>query len=311
MKITINDTKLKLIPMGVINITPDSFSDGGAWLDSHKLNEHLWSWNDHQAIWDIGAESTSPHSQKLTSDEELKRWEDYFFPVIESMLEADLNSKLASQEISIDSYHASTVKHILERFQMLGLNSTIYWNDVSGKFDSHVVDLLGRYSSLKYVFCYNLAPTREQSQDHALHHLPSDLSEREYFLHLVKYFHSAIIQASKINALGRLILDPTFGFSKSRAFNFKLWRILPLVVKELGHSDWLIGVSRKSFLRPQNKSIHEPGVREQAEWSEAWLLGDLIGRLMMDSEMKRIYIRNHRSDFLSTLLSFHQEKIQS
>lgn len=307
-----NPTYFSLYPMGVINITPDSFSDGGQWLDPQKLKQNLEEWSSlgSNVLWDVGAESTAPHAKKLQAQDEITRWDQFFFPTYESLIKE--RPQYLGQSLSVDSYHVDTMKHILKRLQSLKFQGRLIWNDISGKFDQQVSDLLQQHADLFYVYCYNLAPTREESQDHGknLYGENHSLTDREYFLHMVDYFHGAIIQASKIGALDRLILDPTFGFSKSREQNFLLWRLLPSIMQELAHPYWLIGVSRKSFLRPAGSSIHDPGIRESAEWSEAWMLGNLVGQLQFVSELKQVIVRGHSRPFLSTLLNFYRENFR-
>jgi dihydropteroate synthase len=294
--------------MGVINITPDSFSDGGLYLDHPTLSTHLLSCLAAEAIFDIGAESTAPGAAKVTADEEWQRWETSFFPVWEKLVGA--HALLLKQVVSIDSYHVPTVSKVISKLRKLGHTGGILWNDISGKFDEEVSAMLEEHAFLKYVFCYNQAPTREAAQDHLGHLYGQEAKEREYFLHMVNYFHHAIIKASKIKAVDRLILDPTFGFSKTRAQNFRLWKMLPEIVEEVAHPHWLVGVSRKSFLRPAGKRITEPGVREQSEWCEALLLGDLLGQFQHQGVVKSLIIRHHRLDFLKTIMDFQQEKFK-
>ena len=300
---------LSLIAMGVINITPDSFSDGGMWLDRDKLSQHLLDCWQAKVLLDVGAESTAPGAPKLSGDVEWDRWEKYFFPAYEGLLKK--HQAMSDHSVSIDSYHSSTVSKVIKRLVEIGMNGTIIWNDISGKFDDHVCECLSNYPQLKYIYCYNRAPSRNESQDHLKYVHASEMTEREYFLHMVNYFHSAIIQASKIKAVDRLILDPTFGFSKTREQNFRLWKMLPKIAHEIGHPDWLIGVSRKSFLRPSGQKITEPGAQEKSEWSESFLLGDLIANFLELSVIKNLMIRNHRLDLLNSLIDFHLEKMKA
>ena len=114
--------------MGILNITPDSFSDGGIWHDdgalSHQLDEFLLH---NVQIVDVGAESTRPRAEEITTDEEWGRLE----PVLD-MVHEKVGDRYLKPWLSLDSRHASTVARAVER----GIDVI---NDVTGLTDLDMI----------------------------------------------------------------------------------------------------------------------------------------------------------------------------
>ena len=122
-----------IIPLwiGILNITPDSFSDGGAWSDEGKLARQVEDWIAyHVPILDIGAESTRPGAQTLTPTMEWER----LHPVLE-MLGTRLIDERTRPLISLDSRHVATLEKGLER-------GVAIINDVTGLTDPNMIDLV-------------------------------------------------------------------------------------------------------------------------------------------------------------------------
>ena len=125
--------QVKPVPlwMAIINITPDSFSDGGVWSDQNKLQDYLHLLIDHDVpILDLGAESTRPNADVVSADEEWARLE----PVLQTIHEK-IKGKWTKPLISVDSRNPKT----LERCLKIGMDIV---NDVSGLTDPGIVDLV-------------------------------------------------------------------------------------------------------------------------------------------------------------------------
>jgi dihydropteroate synthase len=214
--------------MGVVNITPDSFSDGGEFLEPERAIEHaLDLLSDGADILDVGGESTRPGKHERVSAEEEK---ERVLPVIEGIL------REAPQAIlSIDTYKAETAH--------AGLAAGVeVVNDVSGfTWDARMASLLAAHSC----GCV-LMHTRGRPEDWLTQpFLPLDevvpLVSRE----LQQLSNRAM--ASGIDR-ERIVIDPGFGFGKRLDENFPLLAHLG----ELHHLGFplLSGTSRKSFVAP-------------------------------------------------------------
>lgn len=210
--------------MGVINITPDSFSDGGKITSSQVFKERVLTLQKLGAsIIDIGAHSTAPSAPKVAQDEEIKRWSVFLLPHLKNW-----NKDLV---ISIDTYRPEIFKWLYCE------NPQLQWifNDVSGHLE---MDILESCPNAQVVLGHNLCPGRESAGLH-LNYLPSG----DLLNHMEKFFKSK-------NLTSRVILDPLFGFSKNLEQNLYLLQRLPELVKRFPpNQEFLIGISKKSFLR--------------------------------------------------------------
>ncbi|MES2525519.1 MAG: dihydropteroate synthase [Bdellovibrionota bacterium] len=234
-----------------MNITPNSFSDGGEY-DLSRLSESA-------DAWDIGAESTAPMNAPITADEEWARLEKHLPELIKVPL------------LSLDTYHPETI------FRMSSLRKNLIWNDVSGKFDTHVENFLSLDSSFQYVLCHNHAPTRELSGRHMDYVLGTTLDTlTDFFL---KYKHP------------RVIFDPCLGFSKTYEENWKILENMAELQKRVRHPRWLIGFSRKSFLRKKFSLTLEN--REELDVKHVQVLSEVLADLHGE-----VWIRTHRPDLL-------------
>lgn len=218
---------LNLKAMGVINLTPNSFSDGKEISSLAKLQQKLSDFKE-TPILDFGAESTAPMNEAISADEELARFE----PYLDLILSLD-------KIISIDTYHPETISFFQNEWLKRKKKNALVWNDISGKLDEEVEKFLAQGPEFSYVFCHNLAPTRELSASHMDYGI--NLSADAYLDHLITYFKPATRE--------KMILDPCLGFSKTYEQNWFILDHFPLIQKHLRHSQWLIGFSRKSFLR--------------------------------------------------------------
>lgn len=220
--------------MGVANVTPNSFSDGSKYNNSLLLKEHILSLIDNGAtIIDIGAESTAPFNSAITSDMERERFAETIIPVIQEIL-PELKEK--SIKISIDSYRYETVMYF---YNIFAGEISIIWNDVSGKIDESVLKFLQETKMTEYIYCHNLAPKRDLTSEHMSYLHSGDITS--HFQDWIREFLNLNIDLEKI------YLDPCFGFSKTYEQNFILMDSLIDDFKL--YERWVIGISKKSFLR--------------------------------------------------------------
>ena len=211
----------KLKRMGVINLTPNSFSDGGELSSLLALQNRIQSYGPIHAL-DVGAESTAPKNASISWEEEWARIEPYLGYL-----------KSLDVLISIDTYHPETIFKVAPHFKEL------IWNDVSGKFDHHVDKFLKMNPRHQYVLCHNLAPSRESAGTH-IDYISS--AKNTFFLEeLVSFF--------KPNRYPQVIFDPCLGFSKTYEQNWFILDHFETLQRICGHSRWMIGISRKTFLR--------------------------------------------------------------
>lgn len=211
--------------MGIINTTPDSFSDGGALVDVHAAIEHGMRLMDEGAtILDVGGESTRPGATPTTAEEEQRR----VLPVIKG-LAAEVEKR--GVKISVDTRNASTMKAALQA------GASII-NDISAL--THDPRSLGvAASSHAELILMHMLGT-PQTMQHAPHY---DDAVGEVYAYLEQRI-AACEQAGITKA--RLIADIGLGFGKTPAHNLALLQHLPRF-RHLGVR-LLVGASRKSFI---------------------------------------------------------------
>ncbi len=209
--------------VGILNITPDSFSDGNLYLKPEEAVHHAQQMvNDGARVIDIGAESTRPGATPLRPDEEWRRLK----PVLEALQKYGL-----SAQISVDTRHAGTAAKALE----LG---AAWINDVSGLSTPAMLDAV-KHSTCKLVLMHNLGVPA--SKDFLL---PDDV---DVIATLIAWFNEKIKYCEDAGiARSRLILDPGIGFGKTAEQSLQLIKRVS-ELKALG-LPLLYGHSRKSFL---------------------------------------------------------------
>ncbi|HEX4663753.1 MAG TPA: dihydropteroate synthase, partial [Terriglobales bacterium] len=211
--------------MGIVNVTPDSFSDGGEFLDPHSAVNHALSMRDEGAdILDIGGESTRPGKRdRVTAEEEKRR----VLPVIEGILREAPDAIL-----SIDTYKAETAEAALAA----GVEVV---NDVSGfTWDKQMLPLLAAKQC-----CCVLMHTRGRPEEWKS--LPP-LSPEQVLPLVLSDLRRLCDRATFAGvARERIVLDPGFGFGKRMGENFPLIAHLA-ELHQLGFP-LLSGTSRKSF----------------------------------------------------------------
>jgi dihydropteroate synthase len=234
------------IVMGVVNVTPDSFSDGGRYVERQAAIDHGRRLIAEGAqILDIGAESTRPGAQPVTAIEELQR----LAPVLEGLLDAGV-------PISIDTSKPEVMRTVLAQ----GADMI---NDVCAFRAEGALQSVAPGSAALCVMHMQGEPrTMQRSPQYAdvAGEVGSFLAER-----------AAAAEAAGI-ARSRIVIDPGFGFGKTLAHNLELLRRLEEIVAR----GWpvMIGVSRKTMLG----TITGQGVGERVHASvAAALLGALRG----------------------------------
>lgn len=207
--------------MGILNATPDSFSDGGLYLNSEDAAAHAINMlNDGADIIDIGGESTRPGAKTVPTDEELNR----VLPVIEKIIK-DRPDTI----ISIDT----TKSKVAEEALKLGAKLI---NDISGgTFDPEMLITAKKYDAAYVIMHIRGTPENMQNK----------IDYKDIVKEIYDYLY-ARIEAAKAAKVSKLFIDPGIGFGKSVDDNFYLLRRLEDFIS-LGYPI-LIGLSRKSFI---------------------------------------------------------------
>ncbi len=204
--------------IGILNITPDSFSDGGLYFNPDKaIKQAQKLFNDGANIVDIGGESTRPGAKMLKPEEEWAR----IALVVEKLC------KKFTGKISIDTRNFSTA----EKFCQAG--GTIL-NDVSGFQDPRMINVAVKYQTLCLV---NHFPGKTVEEVHT-RHLRSPKRIARDLIHKKK----EMLKAGILN--NNIVLDPGIGFGKTMKCNWELLKFGQV----LPHEKILIGHSRKRFL---------------------------------------------------------------
>ena len=216
-----SDKKQSLI-MGILNVTPDSFSDGGQYLDKNAAVEHALAMVENGAnIIDIGGESTRPFSDPVSLDEEISR----VIPVIKSIREK------SDVCISIDTTKSMVASEALK------VGASII-NDVSAmEVDPFMADIAVKFDCP--IIIMHMKGTPKNMQDNPTYEsLISDI--KNYLIKRIDYAVSKGVHLKKI------IIDPGIGFGKTVENNFEIINNLNHFVKL--NFPVLLGASRKSFI---------------------------------------------------------------
>ncbi|HUA44333.1 MAG TPA: dihydropteroate synthase [Solirubrobacteraceae bacterium] len=209
--------------MGVVNVTPDSFSDGGRYLDAGAAIEHGLALEAEGAtILDVGGESTRPGAAPVSEAKELQR----VIPVIEGLIERGSGAR-----ISIDTYKSGVAARALAAGATLVNDVTALRGDPEM---AGVVAAAGADCCLMHMLGDPRTMQRDPHYDDVVNDIKAFLAERMAFA------------ARAGIARERILLDPGIGFGKTVAHNLELLRRLDEFL-DLGRPV-LIGTSRKSFL---------------------------------------------------------------
>jgi dihydropteroate synthase len=209
--------------MGIVNVTPDSFSDGGLYLDPSTAIDHgLELETEGATMLDVGGESTRPGAEPVSADDELRR----VVPVVEGLVAAGARS-----QISIDTSKASVAQAALDA------GATLV-NDVSALRGDGAMAAVVASSGADCCLMHMLGEPRTMQDDPRYGDV---VSEVKAFLEGRMAFAVAAGIAEE-----RILLDPGIGFGKTREHNLQLMRRLGELAA-LGRP-LVVGFSRKSFL---------------------------------------------------------------
>jgi len=216
------DFSKKTYIMGILNVTPDSFFDGGKYINFKKAVERgLQIAEEGADLIDIGGESTRPGAEPVSVDEELKR----VIPVIESL------SKKINIPISIDTYKAKVAE------EAINAGATII-NDISGlRFDPQMPYIAAKYDTPVVIMHIKGTP-KNMHVNPVYDALIPEITE---------YLRNSIVIAKNAGVKeNNIIIDPGIGFGKKPEHNLLIIKNL----KEFANlgKPILIGVSRKSFI---------------------------------------------------------------
>lgn len=212
--------------MGILNLTPDSFSADGVTDNAAALARFEALVNDGATIVDIGAESTRPGATALSDAEEWARLE----PLLQAL---QAHPHRATVRLSLDSYHPTTMR------QALALGVDII-NDVTGLRDDAMLEV-ARATTADIVVMHALSVPVVAGET-----LPADTDMLTF---LTAWKTEIGTRAAQVGiAADRLIFDPGLGFGKTANQNYAILAGMPQLLA--GGGRWLIGHSRKSFLKP-------------------------------------------------------------
>ena len=207
--------------MGILNITPDSFYDGGKHKNPAGVLKHTEKMlNEGATFIDVGAYSSRPGADDISEDEELHR----ILPIVNLIL-----NEFPNMPISIDTFRSRVAKKCLQVGAAL-------INDISGgHIDTNMIKVVAEFQ-VPYIAMH-------------MKGRPQNMKEKTEYDDLLKemlFYFSKIVEDSQKKKLNDLIIDPGFGFAKTISQNYKLLKHLNLF-KNL-ERPLLVGLSRKSMI---------------------------------------------------------------
>lgn len=265
IKNKILDFKKRTYIMGILNVTPDSFSDGGKFFDTKLgINKALQMIKEGADIIDIGGESTKPGSLPISETLELKR----VIPIVKAI------SKRKNCIISIDTQKSKVAEEALK----LGAHII---NDVSAlRYDKKMANVIANYNAGVILMHMQGNPKTMQKKPFY----------NDVVYEIVNFLEKSIEITEKAGILSnRVIIDPGFGFGKTLEHNLLLLRKLK-EFKVLGHPI-LVGLSRKSMIgKILNNNVEERLIGTCALNAVAILNGANIIRVHDVAQMKEIAV---------------------
>jgi len=212
----------KPMVMGIVNITPDSFYDGGKYNNTDSIIKRVSEIIDQGGnIIDIGGLSSRPKADQVSLDEELKR----LVPAIKLV-----RKNFPGVVISIDTYRSSVARTMVNDFEVNIIN------DISaGEYDDKMFETIADLK-VPYIIMHRAGAFSE------MHNIP------DYFdiiTDLLKYFSKKLIKLNEIG-VNDIIIDPGFGFSKSVDNNYEILKKLHAF--HILNRPLLVGLSRKSMI---------------------------------------------------------------
>lgn len=210
--------------MGVLNVTPDSFSDGNQFLNFEKAIAHAEQMIEEGAdIIDVGGESTRPGGEPVTAEEEIER----VVPIIEEL------AKRSTVPISIDTTKSQVARAALKAGAAIA-------NDISAlRFDFYVADEAAKAGA-------GLVLMHSRGTPATMHKLPPvpDIMEE-----VTRSLNASIKMAERRGVRREyIVVDPGIGFGKSQEQNVQLVAKVDELIEAFADFPLLIGTSRKSFI---------------------------------------------------------------
>ncbi len=212
----------KPIVMGILNLTPDSFYDGGLYsIEKEFLSKVEKMLNEGADIIDIGAVSTRPGADDVTLEEEIKR----LVPAIKK-----ISQEFPDAVLSVDTYRSKVAEEAIN-------NGAHIINDISsGVFDPEIFHVIARLK-VPYILMHIKGTPKNMQQNPQYVDVVQELTD---------FFKAQIAKLNDLGITKNIILDPGFGFGKSLEDNYTLLRNLSSF-KKMGFP-LLVGVSRKSMI---------------------------------------------------------------
>jgi dihydropteroate synthase len=208
--------------MGILNITPDSFYDGGRFNSVDVAVKQTAKMLDEGAtIIDIGAFSTRPGADEIDETEELKR----LMPVV-----AEVRASFPDAILSIDTFRSSVAEKVIEK------HGDCIINDISGgTLDRRMFETISRMK-VPYILMHIQGTPRTMQQNPTYKNVTKEV---------IKKLSEGVYQLHKMG-VSDVIIDPGFGFGKNLAHNYELFNQLDMF--RLFELPLLVGVSRKSMI---------------------------------------------------------------
>ncbi|MBS2098576.1 dihydropteroate synthase [Carboxylicivirga linearis] len=208
--------------MGILNITPDSFFDGGQYqLQADILKRCESILLEGVEIIDIGAYSSRPGAENVSGEEELKRL---------STALTWIRKEYPNTIISVDTFRASVAEEVVKNFEVDIINDI-----AAGELDNKMFETVARLN-VPYVMMHMKGTPQSMQQNPKYNNLIQEISN---------YFAKKVEQLSYLG-VNDIIIDPGFGFGKTLEHNYQLLKELTQL--HLFQLPILVGVSRKSMI---------------------------------------------------------------
>jgi dihydropteroate synthase len=207
--------------MGILNITPDSFYDGGAHKNEVEVLNHVERMLSEGATFiDVGAYSSRPNADHISEIDELKR----ILPIVKLILK-----EFPETLLSIDTFRSEIAKQCIEA-------GACMINDISaGKLDEHMLQTIADLH-VPYIMMHMRGTPQNMQQQ----------TEYDNLLKDILFYFSERIAAAKAAGIIDIMVDPGFGFAKTLEQNFELLNKLELF--KIIEKPLLVGISRKSMI---------------------------------------------------------------
>lgn len=207
--------------MGILNLTPDSFFDGGKYKDEASILHQVEHMLDHGAAFiDMGAYSSRPGAEHVSEDEELKR----MVPVIDLIL-----NTFPDTLISVDTFRSKVAEKSIE-------HGAAIINDIAaGNLDDAMFDTVAKHQ-VPYIMMHMKGTPQSMQKEAVYEDLINDL----------RFYFSKKIKETTSKKINDIIIDPGFGFAKTTGQNYTLLNHLDMF--QTFGLPILIGLSRKSMI---------------------------------------------------------------